>query len=123
MINEIEASHLVSYLAGEAGKVGRKSYSCSFGKLRNIGHYIEQQDKSIRVELSENSYHSFRSRNVRHISISRSTIKVDQVNSPLIQSLLRQYAPDSHVASLIQRALDEDKKNPRLSPRKYPNKG
>lgn len=102
MIKEVEASQLVTYLAKRSG---RDTFTCTFSQLRQIGSFIEQHDKTIRVELGERHYQAFRSRSVRHIAIRESVIEVDGVNSPIMQSLFRQYAPSSHVAALIEEAI------------------
>ena len=102
MIKEVEASQLVTYLAKRSGK---DTFTCTFSQLRQIGSFIEQHDQTIRVELGERYYHAFRSRSVRHISIRETVIEVDGVNTPVMQSLFRQYAPSSYVAALIEEAI------------------
>lgn len=102
MIKEVEASQLVAYLAK---KSGRDTFTCTFSQLRQIGSYIEQHDQTIRVELGERYYHAFRSRSVRHIAIKESVIEVEGINSPIMQSLIRQYAPSPQVVKLIEQAL------------------
>lgn len=104
MIKEVKASQLVTYLARRSGK---DSFSCPFDKLRKIGNYIEQHDQSIRVELGERYYNAFRSRSVRHIFIRESVIEIDGAKSPVVQSLFRQYAPNSQVVELIEQALED----------------
>lgn len=102
MIREVEASQLVAYLAMRSGE---ETFTCTFKQLRQIGSFIERHDQTIRVELGERYYQAFRSRSVRHIAIRESVIEVDGVNSPIMQSLFRQYAPSSHVAALIEEAI------------------
>ena len=102
MIREVEASQLVAYLAMRSGE---ETFTCTFNQLRQIGSFIERHDQTIRVELGERYYQAFRSRSVRHIAIRESVIEVDGVNSPIMQSLFRQYAPCSHVAALIEEAI------------------
>lgn len=102
MIREVEASQLVAYLAMRSGE---ETFTCTFNQLRQIGSFIERHDQTIRVELGERYYQAFRSRSVRHIAIRESVIEVDGVNSPIMQSLFRQYAPSCHVAALIEEAM------------------
>ena len=102
MIKEVEVSHLVTYLAKRNAK---DNFFCTFTELRRIGNYIEKRDQTIRVELGERYCRAFRSRSVRHIVIRETMIEVDDVNTPIMQSLFRQYAPSSHVAALIEEAI------------------
>lgn len=102
MIKEVEVSHLVTYLAKRNAE---DTFSCTFTELRRIGNYIEKRDQTIRVELSERCCRAFRSRSVRHIVIKETKIEVDGVNTPIMQTLFRQYAPNSHVAALIEEAI------------------
>lgn len=102
MIREVEVSHLVAYLAK---RTAEDTFSCTFTELRRIGNYIEKRDQTIRVEFGERYCRAFRSRSVRHIAIRETMIEVDGVNTPIMQSLFRQYAPSSHVAALIEEAI------------------
>ncbi len=102
MIREVEVSQLVAYLAN---KSTGDSFSCTFNQLRQIGSYIEKHDQTIRVELGERYYRAFRSRSVRHIVIRESVIEIEGVNSPVMKSLFRQYAPNPRIAALIEQAI------------------
>ena len=102
MIREVEVSQIVAYLAKRKAE---DTFSCTFTELRHIGNYIEKRDQTIRVELGERCCRAFRSRSVRHIVIRETMIEVDGVNTPIMQSLFRQYAPSSHVAALIEEAI------------------
>lgn len=105
MIKEIEVSQLVTYLAKETNE---DSINCPFSRLQYIGNYIEQHNQEIRVELGERCFRSFRSRCVQHIIINDESIIVEGINTPIVQSLISQYAPKGDVARLINQALEEE---------------
>lgn len=104
MIKEIEVSQIVTYLASRSGK---DYYECEYATLRSIGSYIEKHDSSIRVELGERYYRSFRSRSVRHIIVERDRLLIDGINNPIMQAIIRQYSPTGKIAALIEAAIKE----------------
>ena len=105
MIKEIEVSQLVTYLAKETNE---ESITCSFSRLQYIGNFIEQHDQEIRVELGERYFRSFRSRCVQHIIVNNESIILEGINTPIVKSLISQYAPKDEVARLIKQALEEE---------------
>ncbi len=105
MIKEIEVAQLVTYLAKETNE---ESITCYFSQLQKIGNYIEQHNQEIRVELGERYFRSFRSRCVQHIILDGESIIMEGINTPIVQSLISQYAPKDEVASLIKQALEEE---------------
>ena len=106
MIKEIGVSQIVTYLARKSGK---DYYECEYAELRRIGKYIETHDHSVRVELGERYYRSFRSRSVRHIIVERDRLLIDGINHPVMQAIIKQYAPTGKVAALIEEAIKESK--------------
>lgn len=104
MIKEIEVSQIITYLA----KKSERNYcECKYAEVQRIGNYIEHHNKSVRVELSERYYHSFRSRSVRHIIIEHDAVVIDGINSPVMQAIIKQYAPKDDIAALIEQALSD----------------
>lgn len=104
MIKEIEVSQIVTYLASRSGM---NYYECEYATLRRIGSFIESHDSSIRVELGERYYRSFRSRSVRHIIVERDRLLIDDIKSPIMQAIIRQYSPTGKIATLIEEAIRE----------------
>lgn len=104
MIKVIEAAQIVTYLARRSGN---DFYECEYSTLRRIGSYIEKHDSSIRVEIGERYYRSFRSRSVRHIIIGGNSLIIEGVNNPIMQAIIKQYAVSGRIAALIEEAIND----------------
>lgn len=105
MIKEIDVSELASYLARKSGK---DIYACSYSELRAIGDFLEENDSSIRVSLSDVSYHSFQRCSMSYITVKDDDELIIQgLNTPIMQSLVAQYAPEGEVAILIDKAIEK----------------
>lgn len=108
MIKEIDVAELVTYMAEQSGK---EEITVDYTFLRSVGNYLEEKDHSIRVSLSDSSYYSFQICSMRHITIvDNDELTVRGISSPVIQTLIKQYAPKGRTAKLIDEALKKYRK-------------
>lgn len=111
MIKEIEVAELATYLAEHSGK---EEIKINYAQLRSVGNYLEEHDQSIRVSLSDSSYHSFQSCSMRHITVvDDDELSIHGIKGPVVQALIRQYAPKGRIAQLIDEALKSCKNEKR----------
>lgn len=97
-MKEIDSSVLISYLAQKSKS---EEVTISIGRIRRIGHVIEERHPSIIVDMDKYSIESFRIKSRGHVEIHGQKIRFVRTDA-IVRVLLQSNKPSARLAALLE---------------------
>lgn len=103
MLNEIDSSELVVYLAKKRF-AGKESAIISMSEIILLANYLARRDATIRVNLSQRSFENLSNYTNHLLSYNSKEVRIDKMNNPRMIYIMNQYQPTAQIVRMLNKA-------------------
>lgn len=102
MLNEIDSSEIVVYLARKKF-MRRNSAIISMSDIFQLADFLTQNDATIRVNLSLRSLENLSNYTYHQLSFDNDEVRIEDMHHPRIQFVMNQYRPSIQTIKMLNK--------------------
>lgn len=104
MLNEIDSSEIVVYLARKKF-MRRNSAVISMSDIIQLADFLTQNDATIRVNLSFRSLENLSTYTFHQLSFDNDAVRIEDMHHPRIKLVMNQYRPSPQIVKVLNKVL------------------